>query len=225
VLDRFKAGTVELEVTQIGKKCHGKGCAIFVEVGKCVMPQSGIFSRVIRGGILRKGDAIEFLPRPLNIRIITLSDRASSGAYADQSGPALQTSLEDFFAGKRWHPKYTSVLIPDDRERLHLELQRAVDEQIDAVFTTGGTGIGPRDMTPDVVASFSDRLIPGIMDHIRLKYGDTLPSVLLSRSIAAVKDRTLIYTLPGSVKAVQEYTREIAKTIEHALLMLHGVGH
>jgi molybdopterin adenylyltransferase len=189
------------------------------------MPQSGIFSRVIRGGILRKGDAIEFLPRPLNIRIITLSDRASSGVYADQSGPALQTSLEDFFAGKRWHPKYTSVLIPDDRERLHLELQRAVDEQIDAVFTTGGTGIGPRDITPDVVASFSDRLIPGIMDHIRLRYGDALPSALLSRSIAAVKDRTLIYTLPGSVKAVQEYTREIAKTIEHALLMLHGVGH
>jgi molybdopterin adenylyltransferase len=189
------------------------------------MPKAGIFSRVIRGGTLRTGDTIEYLPRPLNIRIITLSDRASRGIYKDESGPALQTSLEEFFTGKRWHPRYASVLIPDDKERLLLELQRAVDEQNDVVFTTGGTGIGPRDCTPDIVASFSDRLIPGIMDHIRLKYGDSLPSALLSRSIAAVKDRTLIYTLPGSVKAVQEYTREIAKTLEHALLMLHGVGH
>jgi len=225
VLDRFKAGAVELEVTQIGKKCHGNGCAIFVEVGKCVMPQAGIFTRVIRGGTVRTGDAIEFLPRPLRIRIMTLSDRASSGIYKDESGPALQTALEAHFAGKRWHPTYTSVLLPDDKERLQRELQRAVDEQVDVVFTTGGTGIGPRDWTPDVVAAFSDRQIPGIMEHIRQKYGDALPSALLSRSIAATKDRTLIYTLPGSVKAVQEYTKEIAKTLEHAILMLHGIGH
>ncbi len=225
VLDRFKAGAVELEVTQIGKKCHGNGCAIFVEVGKCVMPQAGIFTRVIRGGTVRTGDAIEFLPRPLRIRIMTLSDRASSGIYKDESGPALQTALEAHFAGKRWHPTYTAVLLPDDKERLQRELQRAVDEQVDVVFTTGGTGIGPRDWTPDVVAAFSDRQIPGIMEHIRQKYGDALPSALLSRSIAATKDRTLIYTLPGSVKAVQEYTKEIAKTLEHAILMLHGIGH
>jgi molybdenum cofactor synthesis domain-containing protein len=225
VLDRFKAGTVELEVTQIGKKCHGTGCAIFVEVGKCVMPQAGIFTRVVRGGTLYTGDAIEFLPRAFKIRIITLSDRASSGIYKDESGPALRTALEAHFAGKRWHPAYTSVLLPDDKERLQHELRRAVDEQVDVVFTTGGTGIGPRDWTPDVVASFSDRQIPGIMEHIRQKYGDALPSALLSRSVAAVKNQTLIYTLPGSVKAVQEYTKEIARTLEHAFLMLHGVGH
>jgi molybdopterin adenylyltransferase len=93
------------------------------------------------------------------------------------------------------------------------------------IFTTGGTGIGPRDITPEVVTEFSDKLVPGIMDHIRMKYGQTIPNALLSRSVAAVKDKTLIYTLPGSVKAVTEYMDEILKTIDHLFKMLNGEGH
>ena len=225
ILDRFKIGEVELELTQIGKKCHGDGCAIFVEVGKCVMPKSGIFTRVIHGGVIKQNDKIEYQPRPLRIKIITLSDRAFSGEYKDLSGPAIKESLAEYFAGKRWHVEYSYSLIPDDGGKLLTELQKGVDEKVDVVFTTGGTGIGPRDITPEIVEKFSDKLIPGIMDQIRLKYFEAIPSSILSRSVAAVKNETLIFCLPGSIKAVEDYVSEILKILEHAILMLHGLGH
>lgn len=225
ILDRFKIGEVELELTQIGKKCHGDGCAIYVEVGKCVMPKSGIFTRVIHGGVIKKNDEIEYLPRPLKIKIITLSDRAFSGEYKDLSGPAIKENLAEHFANKRWHVEYLYSLIPDDGEKLLAELQKSVDEKVDVIFTTGGTGIGPRDITPEIIEKFADKLIPGIMDQIRLKFYDEIPSSILSRSVAAVKKETLIFSLPGSVKAVEDYVGEILKILEHAILMLHGLGH
>ena len=87
ILDCFKIGNVELEVSQIGKVCHGDECAIYVEVGKCVMPKAGIFTRVIKTGVINKNDIIEYIPRPLKIKIITLSYRASSGEYEDKAAP------------------------------------------------------------------------------------------------------------------------------------------
>ncbi|HLD45162.1 MAG TPA: molybdopterin-binding protein, partial [bacterium] len=93
----------------------------------------------------------------------------------------------------------------------------------DLVFTTGGTGIGPRDLTPDVVLPLLDKTVPGIMESIRFKYGQNLPSALLSRSVAGVMGTCLVYTLPGSVRAVSEYLAEILKTLPHSLLMLWGI--
>jgi molybdopterin adenylyltransferase len=225
ILDRFRIGEVELEVSQIGKTCHGSGCAIFVEVGKCVMPKAGIFARVIHGGTICKNDKIEYLPRPLKIKIITLSDRASLGEYEDLSGPKIKEILSGYLADKRWHVEFSFSLIPDNEDKLLSELSKSTGEGTDIVFTTGGTGIGPHDITPDVVVKFADKIIPGVMESIRLKFGETIPSALLSRSIAAVKDETIIYCLPGSVKAVTEYTGEILRTMEHSILMLHGLGH
>lgn len=225
ILDRFKIGEVELEVSQIGKSCHGNECSIFVEVGKCVMPKAGIFARVIKGGTISKNDTIEYLPRPFKVRIVTLSDRASAGEYKDLSGPKIKEILDEYFAGRRWHVEYSYELIPDSEEKLLYELSRCAGEGVDVLFTTGGTGIGPFDITPDVVTKYADKLLPGVMDAIRVKYGEIMPAALLSRSVAAVKENTLIYCLPGSVKAVTEYTREILKSMEHAVFMLHGLGH
>ena len=225
ILDRFLIGEVELEVSQIGKTCHGNECSIFVEVGKCVMPKAGIFARVIKGGTIKKSDTIEYLPRPLKIKVITLSDRASSGEYEDKSGPRIKEILQEHLANKRWHVEFSYALLPDSEEKLMNELSKSIGDNIDILFTTGGTGIGPRDITPDVVAKFADKTIPGVMDNIRLKFGEALPAALLSRSVAAVKEDTIIYCLPGSVKAVTEYTTEILRTMEHLILMLHGLGH
>lgn len=225
ILDRIRIGEVELEISQIGKMCHGDGCAIYVEVGKCVMPKSGIFAKVIKGGKISKNDLFEYIPHPLKIKVITLSDRASSGEYRDKSGPAITLELMNFFKDKRWHPEFSNAIIPDEQDRLLKELQKCEDEKTDIVFTTGGTGIGPRDITPDVIENYSDKLVPGIMEYIRIKYGEKIPSALLSRSIAAVKGNMQIYCLPGSVKAVKEYVQEITRTIEHAILMIHGLGH
>jgi MOSC domain-containing protein YiiM len=114
VLDRFSNGEMVLEVTQIGKKCHGTNCAIFRESGDCVMPKEGIFCRVIRGGVLHAGDTVEYLPKTINIHVITLSDRAAAGIYEDRSGPQLLKILTDFFAasGRRVSSGYS--LISDD---------------------------------------------------------------------------------------------------------------
>jgi molybdopterin adenylyltransferase len=221
--DRFLIGSVELEVTQIGKKCHGDGCAIFKEVGSCIMPKQGLFARVLQGGEIRPGDTIEHTPGHLRVRIITLSDRASRGDYADRSGPAINEAIIRHFALSRWRIAVTARLLPDDADILRRELEACVTDKMDLVFTTGGTGIGPRDITPDTVRPMLDKEIPGIMEFIRMKFGRTLPSALLSRSIAGVMGPALVYTLPGSVKAVGEYLAEILPTLDHSLTMLWGI--
>ena len=220
-LDRYKIGEVELEVTQIGKHCHGDGCAIYREVGNCVMPKEGIFCRVLQNGIIKSGDVIDYLPKIYKIRVITLSDRASSGEYSDRSGPAIVRNLTDFFNDISWKTEIDRMVISDDEIKLREAINQSSD--CDIIITTGGTGIGPRDITVDVVKSLLDKEIPGIMELIRFKYGSEKPAALLSRGVAGVIGQTLIYTLPGSVKAVEEYLAEINKTIRHSIYMLHGL--
>ena len=222
-LDRFKIGETELEVTQIGKKCHGAGCAIYKEVGTCVMPKEGLFARVTKGGTIQAGDCVEYLPRLIRISVITLSDRAFAGVYEDKSGPKVKELLDGYFAPSRWHIEITSTIIPDEQDQLEQILTEAKNSDIDIVITTGGTGIGPRDIAPEGVTAVCDKLIPGIMEHIRIKYGNTIPGALLSRSVAGLAGETLIVALPGSVKAVKEYMTEILKVLEHLIFTVNGV--
>lgn len=226
VLDRFTIGDVELEVTQLGKKCHGDNCAIYREVGNCVMPKEGIFCRVVKGGVINQGDEIIWQPRPLNIRVITLSDRASKGEYEDKSGAKILEMLEKHFAGKRWHANFSKIVIPDDAKRLKKEFEQAQKGEIDIFITTGGTGVSSRDITPEVVLEVADKVVSGIMDFIRIKYGKDNPKALLSRSVAGIINKTQIYAIPGSVKAVEEYLTEILPILEHQIIMLHDIdGH
>lgn len=227
ILDRFifsGDAPVELELTQVGKLCHGGGCAIFQQVGRCVMPTEGLFCRVIRPGKIKPGDVVVHAGRILQIHVITLSDRASRGVYEDKSGPKICEILEAFFEGRPWHIEINRKLIPDEADLLKHELTAARSAGADMVFTTGSTGIGPRDIAPETVLSLADKQIPGVMEMIRCKYGMEKPGALLSRSVAAVSGQTLIYTLPGSPRAVQEYLDEILKTLEHSLLMLRGIA-
>jgi molybdopterin adenylyltransferase len=223
LLDHFKIGKVKLEVTQIGKSCHGSNCAIYKEIGNCVMPKEGIFCRVISGGKIKKGDQIAYLPKSIKFKIITLSDRASIGEYEDKSGPKIKELIENFFQNRNRKFKILSSIIPDNSEQLRKQILKAKKNKIDCIITTGGTGIGKRDITPDVVKTMLDKEIPGIMDFIRMKYGTEKPNALLSRSIAGIIDDTLIYVLPGSTKAVEEYMDEILKTMEHLLYMIKGL--
>jgi len=223
ILDRFCIGTVELEVTQIGKHSDEQAGAAYRRIKASIIPKEGIFCRVLSAGTIRPGDGVEYLPRPLKFQIITLSDRAFGGEYADRSGPRIRELLETFLAGKRWHPQIEQAILPDDADRLRTELSEAVDAGVDVVFTTGGTGVGPRDITPETVAGICDKLIPGIMEAIRIKFGAHNPNALLTRGVAGVCGQTLIYTLPGSLKGVDEYMGEILLTIEHLILMLHGL--
>jgi molybdopterin adenylyltransferase len=222
-LDRLAGDEIELEVTQIGKECHGTSCAIFKEVGDCVMPKEGIFCRVINGGILQPGMEFVYKPKVFNVSVITLSDRASQGEYEDRSGPRIKALIEQHFQVINYHISVVNSLIPDDPSKLQNILTKARGEKVDLIFTTGGTGIGPRDFTPDIVKPLLDKEIPGIMDIIRLKYGAEKPEALISRSIAGVMDQSLVFTLPGSVRAVNEYLPEIFKSLLHLVYMLHGI--
>jgi molybdenum cofactor synthesis domain-containing protein len=223
VLDRFQIGDVQLEVTQLGKQCHGDRCAIFQEVGKCVMPKRGVFCRVVQGGTVKPGDNIEYHPKALKVLVVTLSDRAFSSVYTDQSGPRIREILQNYYQDRKARLQISSALIADDADKLRQTLTEAINNKVDVIFTCGGTGLGPRDCTPETVESICDKMIPGIMENIRTKYGADKPSVFLSRSVAAIAGTTLVYTLPGSVKAVEEYLAEILKTLDHAILMIHGI--
>ncbi len=221
--DRFKIGDIELEVTQIGKKCHGDSCAIFREIGNCVMPKEGIFCRVIKSGKIVPGNIMFYYPKVFNILVITLSDRASKGEYEDKSGPKIKELTENYFKEINWKFKIENKIIPDDPQTLKNLLLNARKNNIDVIFTTGGTGIGPRDFTPEVIKTVIDKEIPGIMELIRIKYGQEKPNALLSRGVAGVMGNSLIYSLPGSVKAVNEYMSEITKTLQHLIFMLFGL--
>lgn len=225
LLDRFQIGDVMLEVTQIGKTCHGQGCAIYNLVGDCIMPRKGLFARVVKGGRMSAGQEMVYQPKTLRAVVLTLSDRASAGHYEDRSGPRIVELLEKHFEQTRWHFDVERQIIPDDEAQLATALRQCRDKAVDVVITTGGTGLGPRDITPDVVLRLADRQIPGIMEAIRVQHGALHPSALLSRSVAATMGTTVVYALPGSVKAVTEYMEEIFKTLDHLIQMIHGIGH
>jgi molybdopterin adenylyltransferase len=157
---------------------------------------------------------------PFKATIITLSDRASQGIYSDKSGMLIRERLIDFFQSQALQLTTEYFLMPDEPNQLRQQLQQQIASGTHYIFTTGSTGIGPRDIAPDTVKPLLDKEIPGIMEHIRLKYGATIPNALLSRSIAGVANQSIIYTLPGSPKAVNEYLDEIFRTLLHCHLML-----
>ncbi len=222
-LDKFISGDLELMVTQIGKKCHGDNCAIFREVGNCVMPKEGIFVQVIRGGFLEAKTVFEYHPRILKILVITLSDRAFNGIYEDTSGPFVCKMTAEYLESRHRHFQFETKILPDDAIFLKQSIDDAVDNDFDIIITTGGTGIGKRDITPDVVKPMLDKEITGIMELIRVKYGTSKPNALISRAVAGTINDSLIYTLPGSNKAVKEYLDEILPTLEHSLYMMNGL--
>jgi molybdopterin adenylyltransferase len=222
-LDRIRIGEAELEVTQIGKECHGTSCAIYKEVGNCVMPKEGIFARVLAPGIVKAGDNFGYTPKIFRVNVITLSDRASQGEYEDRSGPRITELLGRFFEETGWKFEIDNTLIPDDEDELESLITGFVFNGSDIIITTGGTGIGPRDITVDIIKPLLHMEIPGIMELIRYKYGSLKPNALISRAVAGVIGQTLVYTLPGSVKAVDEYCSEILPTLKHSIMMLHGI--
>jgi len=162
------------------------------------------------------------LPEKLEILVITLSDRAHKGEYEDLSGPRIREILTGYFTSVKWEFNINLILIPDDAEILR-ELLKSAGSTYNIVITTGGTGIGPRDITVDIVKPLLTKEIPGIMEFIRVKYGTEKPNALLSRGVAGLIGNTLIYTLPGSVRAVNEYMEEILKTLNHTIYMQYGI--
>ena len=162
------------------------------------------------------------LPEKFEILIITLSDRAYKGDYHDLSGPKIKEKISEFFNSSEWSCNIKTILIPDEADTLR-DLLKEAGSVSNIIITTGGTGIGPRDITIETVTPLLSKEIPGIMEFIRIRYGSENPAALLSRGVAGIAGKSLIYTLPGSVKAVEEYMTEILKTLKHTIYMQYGV--
>jgi molybdenum cofactor biosynthesis protein MoaC len=152
--------------------------------------------------------------------VLTLSDRASRGEYADTAGPLLAERLRELGAdigGVELHP--------DDPEPLAARLRQLADDGMRLVLCTGGTGIGPRDRTPEALAMVADRHVDGIGELFRSESSQHTPMAWLSRAHAVMVGRTLVIALPGSAKAVAQGMDILAPILAHALDMAAGEGH
>jgi molybdopterin adenylyltransferase len=157
----------------------------------------------------------------LRIGIVTSSDSCHEGTREDTAGKALAEMIRE----RGWSVVDYHVC-PDDREALGTSLVELADtERADVVFTTGGTGLGPRDVTPEATAAVCDRMVPGIAEHLRAQSAKVTARAMLSRGTAGVRGRTLIINLPGSEKAARETFGFVADQLEHAVEMMSGGGH
>ena len=155
----------------------------------------------------------------MEILVCTVSDRASRGDYEDRSGPAVITILAEAFPDAR----IEGVVVPDEKPAI---LNVFVSHtQSDFIITTGGTGISPRDVTPEATLEYCDRLVPGIAEMLRMESLKETPYAALSRGVAGMKGKGIIINLPGSVKAATFCTRLLVPLLPHALAMREGKGH
>ena len=151
----------------------------------------------------------------LTVAILTLSDKGSKGEREDLSGPAIAEFLKGL-----GDVKYYDIL-PDERDMIREKILEYVDK-VDLVLTTGGTGLSPRDVTPEATRDIIEREVPGIAEAMRVEGMKKTPRAMLSRAVAGVRGRTLIINLPGSPKAVRENLEVIRDILCHAVEKIKG---
>ncbi len=156
--------------------------------------------------------------RKLSAAVLTLSDSRTESE--DESGRALKVLLE---AAGFWIKKY--AVIPDDAEKIKATLISWSDEGVDLILTTGGTGPGPRDVTPEATAEVIERNMPGLSELIRMEGLKKTRRACLSRGVSGIRKKTIIINLPGSKKGATESLEAVLDQIPHAILMMDGGGH
>ena len=150
--------------------------------------------------------------------VITVSDRGSQGMREDKSGPEIVKLLEGIGIGIG-----ESAIVPDEIDQIRASLIDFADcRRMDLIVTTGGTGVSPRDVTPDATMAVIDREVPGMAEAMRRESHRITPHALISRAVVGIRGRTLIINLPGSPKSVRENLSVILPAIRHAIEKIKG---
>ena len=149
--------------------------------------------------------------------VLTVSDGVSAGTRVDKSGPALLAMLR--------HAEYEASgpeVVPDDHARITDAIVAAVVDGADVIVTTGGTGLGPRDVTPQATSMLIDYEVPGLAEHMRASGMAMTPMAALSRGVVGVRGQTLILNLPGSERGATDSLAAVLPVLGHAIQLLHG---
>ena len=156
----------------------------------------------------------------LHVGIVTCSDRAHAGEYEDRGGPGLEEWLDEAIVSD-WESHYT--IVPDERDQIAGALREFVDEVgCQLVFTTGGTGPAPRDVTPEATMEVADKVLDGFGEKMRQISLQYVPTAILSRQMGVTRGRSLIVNLPGNPKAIGEILDELWEVIPYTIELLEG---
>jgi molybdopterin adenylyltransferase len=157
----------------------------------------------------------------MRVSVITISDSVSTGKSEDRSGPAVITRCQEL----GWEV-VSSTVLPDDPSAIRTLLEDVADAtDADVILTTGGTGVGPRDVTPEATIAVCERLIPGFGEHMRTEGAKKTPRAILSRGVAGIRGTTIIINLPGSPRGAIESLDAIAEFLPHSISILRGARH
>ena len=205
-----------LQISDIGKVCEAP-CSIGRRLGDCIMPREGLFAKVMRGGEIAAGDAIESTSIKVGA-VLTSSDRCASGEREDESGPLLVELLRELDIALA---DYT--VMADEEAELSEKLTFLADRcAVDVVMTTGGTGFSLRDRMPEAALAVLDSHAPGISEAIRHEGMAHTPYACMSRGVSGLRGRTLIVNLPGSRRAIAESSDLLRAILPHILEVLRA---
>lgn len=157
----------------------------------------------------------------MRVSVLTISDSVAAGKNIDRSGPAVIARCKEL----GWDVIASSVLA-DDRPAIEKFLKDSADSRLsDLLLTTGGTGVGPRDVTPEATLAIVERLMPGFAEHMRIAGTQKTRRALLSRGVCGIRATSIIINLPGSPRGAVESLDAIADLLPHAIDVLHGARH
>jgi molybdenum cofactor synthesis domain-containing protein len=157
----------------------------------------------------------------MRVSILTISDSVSRGEREDISGPALVKRCREL----GWEVN-SALRCSDDPANIRTLLRELADSRrVDLILTTGGTGLGPRDNTPEATTDIAERIVPGLAEELRRRGAETTPTAVLSRGVAVVRHHSIILNLPGSPKGAVESLDSVAKILPHAVQVLNGAHH
>jgi molybdenum cofactor biosynthesis protein B len=163
--------------------------------------------------------AVDGLPDDARAAVVTVSDRSHGGLRHDASGPLLASLI-----GELGFAVSEVVVVPDEAPDIAAAVT-ALAAGHDLVVTTGGTGLSPRDVTPEAVLPLFDRLVPGLSEALRMENRSAVPTTILSRAVAGTIGRALVVTLPGSTGGVRDGVAVLAPVVGHAVAQLRGGDH